>query len=58
MDTIRNMYPIVKLMLDEIFEAAKQVMKDKKEDELGLWTRAVTVIDGTWQTRGQHSKNE
>ena len=45
-------------MLDEIFEAAKQVMKDKKEDELGLWTRAVTVIDGTWQTRGQHSKNE
>ncbi len=32
-------------------------MKDKKEDELGLWTHAVTVADGTWQTRGWHSKN-
>ena len=51
------MYPIVKSMLDEICEAAKQEMKDKKEDELGSWKRAVTVADGTWQTRGWHSKN-
>ena len=57
MDTIRNMYPIVKSMLDEICESAKQEMKDKKEDELGSWKRAVTVADGTWQTRGWHSKN-
>ena len=24
---------------------------------LGLWKRAVTMADGTWQTRGWHSKN-
>ena len=47
------MYPIV----NEICEAAKQEIKDKKEDELGSWKRAVTVADGTWQTRGWHSKN-
>ena len=58
MDTIRNnMYPIVKSTFDEICEAAKQEMKDKKEDELGSWKRAVTVADCTWQTRGWHSKN-
>ena len=52
MDTIGNIYPIVKSMLDEICEAEKQEMKD---DELGSWKRAVTVADGTWQTRGWHS---
>ena len=57
MDTIYSMYPIVKSMLDEMCETAKQEMKDKKEDELGSWKRAVTVADGTWQTRGWHSKN-
>ena len=35
-------------------ESAKQEMRD---DELGSWKRAVTVADGTWQTRGLHSKN-
>ena len=43
-------------MLDEICEAAKQEMKDKKEDKLGSWKRAATVADGTWQTRGWHRK--
>ena len=57
MDTIYSMYPIVKAMLDDICETAKQEMKDKREDELGSWQRAVTVADGTWQTRGWHSKN-
>jgi hypothetical protein len=57
MDTIRCMFPVVKSMLDALCEAAKQEMKDKKEDELGSWTHAVTVADGTWQTRGWHSKN-
>ena len=51
------MYPVVKPVLYEICEAAKQEMKDKKEDELGSWKHAVTVADGTWQTRGWHSKN-
>ena len=32
-------------------------MKEKSYDELGSWKRAVTVADGTWQTRGWHSKN-
>ena len=49
MDTIRYMFPVVKSMLDAICEAAKLEMKDKKEDELGSWTHAVTVADGTWQ---------
>ena len=57
MDTIYSMYPIVKAMLDDICETAKQEMKDKREDELGSWQSAVTVADGTWQTRGWHSKN-
>ena len=57
MDTIYSMYPIVKSMLDEMCETAKQETKEKKEDELGSWKRAVTVADGTWQTRGWHSKN-
>ena len=57
MDTIYYMYPVVKSMLGDICEAAKQEMKDKKEDELGSWKRAVTVADGTLQTHGWHSKN-
>ena len=57
MDTSYTMYPIVKSMLDKVCEVAKQEMKDKKEDELGSWKKAVTVADGTWQTRGWHSKN-
>ena len=55
--TIERMHPVVKAMLDALCEAAKQDMKDKKEDELGSWKRAVTTADGTWQTRGWHSKN-
>ena len=57
MDTIYYMYPTVKSILDDICEAAKQDMKDKKYDELGSWKRAVTVADGTWQRRGWQSKN-
>ena len=37
-------------------EVAKQEMKEKK-DKLGLWKRAVTTAEGTWQTRGWHSKS-
>ena len=55
--TSELMYPVVKEMLDEICEITKQEMKGKKEDELGLWKRAVTTADGMWQTRGWHSKN-
>ena len=57
MDKSYSMYPIVKSMLDEMCETAKQEMKYKKEHELGSWKRALKVADGTWQTRGWHSKN-
>ena len=55
--TLKRMQPIIKAMLDEVCEIAKQEMKAKREDELGSWKRAVTTADGTWQTRGWHSKN-
>ena len=29
----------------------------KSDGDLGSWKRAVTTADGTWQTRGWHSKN-
>ena len=32
-------------------------MKEKSDGDLGSWKRAVTTADGTWQTRGCHSKN-
>ena len=57
MDTICSMYPVVKSFLDEMCDIAKEEMKAKDENELGSWKRAVTVGDGTWQTRGWHSKN-
>ena len=57
MCTIRAMHSIVESMLDEVCEAAKQEMRDMKEGEFGSGPNAVTVADGTWQTRGWHSKN-
>ena len=52
--TIEHMHPVVKAMLDEMCEAAK---REKKEDQIGSWKRAVTTANGTWQTRGWHGKN-
>ena len=43
---IYSICPIVKSVLDEMSEMAKQEMKDKKDDELRSWKRAVTVADG------------
>ena len=40
-----------KAMVDDLCEVAK------REIDLGSWKRAVTTADGTWQTRGWHSKN-
>ena len=53
MDTIYAMYPIVKSMLDKVCKVAKQEMKDKKEDELGSWKKAVAnccrwYVANTW----------
>ena len=47
------MHSIVESMLDEVCEE----MRDMKESKLGSWQNAVTVVDGTWQTRSWHSKN-
>ena len=51
------MYPVVKAMVDDLCEVAKREMKEKNDGDLGSWKRAVTTADGTWQTRGWHSKN-
>ena len=41
-------------MVDDLCEVAK---REKNYGDLSLWKRAVTTADGTWQTRGWHSKN-
>ena len=55
--TIKRMYPVVKEMVDEMCEDAKDDMRHMDQNELGSWSRAVTSADGTWMTRGHHSKN-
>lgn len=57
MNTIQVMYPIVKGMVDDMCEEAKNEMKAMDQSLLGSWSRAVTTADGTWLTRGFHSKN-
>ena len=56
MYTIELMYPVVKEMVDEMCEEAKKEMKEMDKSTLGSWSRAVTTADGTWLTRGFHSK--
>ena len=55
--TIKRMYPVVKEMVDKMCDDAKDDMRHMDQDELGSWSRAVTSADGTWMTRGHHSKN-
>ena len=57
MSTIVKMYPIVKQLVDDMCEEAKNDMKAMDQTQLGSWSRAVTSADGTWMTRGYHSKN-
>ena len=52
-----KMYPVVKSMVDDLCEVAKREMKGESDGDLGSWKQAVTTADGTWQTRGWHSKN-
>ena len=54
LNTIEKMHPVVKSMVDDLCEVE---MKEKNDGDLGSWKRAVTTADGTWQTRGWHSKN-
>ena len=55
--TLRILYPVVKLMVDRMCEAAKDDMRGMDQKQLGSWSRAVTSADGTWMTRGFHSRN-
>ena len=55
--TIEKMYPVVKLMVDRMCDEAKQEMKSMDQNKPGSWSCAVTSVDGTWMTRGFHSKN-
>ena len=57
MRTIETLHPIVKQMVDEMCEREKQRMKRMDPMMLGSWKKAVTCADGTWMTRGFHSKN-
>ena len=57
MSTIVRMYPVVKQMVDEMCEEAKNDMKTMNQTQLGFWSQVVTSADGTWMTRGFHSKN-
>ena len=55
--TVTRMYPVVKEMVDEMCEEAKEEMKTMDEHTLGSWKQAVTSADAAWMTRGYHSKN-
>ena len=55
--TIERMYPVVKQMVDEMCEEAKEEMKTMDEHTLGSWKQAVASADAAWMTRGYHSKN-
>ena len=51
------MYPVVKEMVNKMCDDAKDDMRYMNQNEFGSWSRAVTSTDGTWMTRGHHSKN-
>ena len=55
--TIEMLYPVVKLMVDRMCEVAKGDMRHMDQGELGSWSHAFTSADGTWMTRGFHSRN-
>ena len=56
-DTFMSTIVIVKQLVDEMCEEAKADMKTMDQSQLGSWSRGVTLVDGTWMTRGHHSKN-
>ena len=52
-----RMYPVVTALVDSMCSDAKDDMRQMDQSKLGSWSRAVTSADGTWMTRGFHSKN-
>ena len=57
MKTLEEMHPVVENMVNEMCEREKERMKALNPKDLGSWSQAVTSADGTWLTRGHHSKN-
>ena len=55
--TLVRMYPVVTALVDSMCNDAKDDMRQMDQSKLGSWSRAVTSADGTWMTRGFHSKN-
>lgn len=55
--TLREMYPIVKGILDEVCIEAKLDMQAMDPSAMGSWGNAVTTGDAVWLTRGFHSRN-
>ena len=57
MSTIQKLHPVVEGMVTEMCDQEKARMKVMDQTKLGSWSKAATCADGTWQTRGFHSKN-
>ena len=55
--TLKTMHPVVKQILDNQCERAKDEMRSKADSEFGSFRKAVTNGDGVWMTRGHHSQN-
>ena len=55
--TLARMYPIVTALVDSMCSDAKDDIRQMDQSKLGSWSHAVTSADGTWMTRGFHSKN-
>ena len=56
-ETIKLLHPIVKTMLTEMCNNAKNEMKMLDSSVVGSWQRAITSSDGVWLTRGKFSQN-
>ena len=54
---VKDMYPVVKTLLDDATNEARDYTKEKDPSTLGSWKKLVTTADGCWLTRGFHSQN-
>uniref|UniRef100_A0A1X7TFX9 Uncharacterized protein n=1 Tax=Amphimedon queenslandica TaxID=400682 RepID=A0A1X7TFX9_AMPQE len=56
-ETLREIDPHVKNVLDTICLEARHQMKEMDQNTIGSWSRAVTCADAVWLTRGGFSCN-
>lgn len=56
-EVIKLMYPHIHDILSEMYNAAKEQVKNIDNSNLGSWQRAVVTSDGVWHTCGHFSKN-